>query len=173
MTARRIVLCTGDGKGKTTAALGMAVRALGNGQQVLILGFVKGQETGEERFFAAQQGAVYVQTGLGFVPEESSPHFAAHRDAAQAALRRAEQELAGGAWDTVILDEICIAVARGLLDAAAVTAAVRGTHARTAVVLTGRGALPELIALADTVSEVRCVKHGYQAGIAAQPGIEW
>ncbi len=170
----RVLLFTGEGKGKTTAALGMALRAAGQGLRVLIIQFIKGDPaTGENQAVALLTGVELRQSGLGFVPKPTAPSFPAHREAAANALREAAEALAAGSHDVVVLDEVCVAVARGLLDERAVCEAVRKARAGTCVVLTGRGATPALIDLADTVTDMRCVKHAFEAGRRAQKGVEW
>lgn len=169
----RVLLFTGDGKGKTTAALGMALRAAGHGMKVLFIQFVKSDpNTGESTAFAGLPGAAMVQTGLGFVPEPSNPDFAEHRRAAETGLKRAGEALNSGCYDMVCLDEIAYAVARGLLPEEAVIKAVRGTRPDTIVVLTGRNAPSGLIELADTVTEMKKIKHGLEIGRTAQKGVE-
>ncbi len=169
----RVLLFTGDGKGKTTAALGMALRAAGHGLRVLIVQFVKGDpETGENRAVTLLPGVELRQRGLGFIPRPTAASFAAHREAAINALREAAEALASGHHDLVVLDEVCVAVAKGLLGEQAVCEAVNKARAGTCVVLTGRGATPALIDLADTVTDMRCVKHAFEAGRRAQTGVE-
>jgi len=165
----RVLLFTGDGKGKTTAALGMALRASGHGLRTLVLQFVKTNDTGE--LHVALPGVEIRQTGLGFVPEASDPRYDAHRAAAQKALAQAAEAMA--ACDLVVLDEVCVAVAKGLLNEAQVCDAVRGAAADCCVVLTGRDATPALIALADTVTDMQCVTHAFRSGTAAQKGVEF
>ena len=113
----RILIFTGDGKGKTTAALGMAFRASGHGLRSCIIQFIKSDVSVGE--IAAAHASMLVEihsTGLGFVPGGESPRFAEHRAAAQAGLQKAAEIIAGGQFALVILDEICIAVARGLIE---------------------------------------------------------
>jgi cob(I)alamin adenosyltransferase len=174
MTQRpRILIFTGDGKGKTTAALGMAMRAAGHGMKVAIVQFIKNDATTGELAAAARLDNVrIVQTGLGFVPPATRPDFARHRAAAEAGLRLAEEILADGQAALVVLDEVCIAIARGLLAEQGVIDVVRKARPDACVVLTGRGATAGLIELADTVSDIHCVKHGLSAGRAAQRGVE-
>ncbi len=170
----RILLFTGDGKGKTTAALGMALRALGHNLPALIIQFIKcDAATGEYSVFSRLPGVAIRQTGLGFVPPRSSPQFVDHQRAARQALDAAAQALAAGQYRLVILDEICTAVAKNLLTEAAVIRTVQQALSGAIVVLTGRGAGKGLIGLADTVTEMRCVKHGYQQGRKAQEGVEF
>jgi cob(I)alamin adenosyltransferase len=170
----RILVFTGDGKGKTTAALGLALRAAGHGMRVLVLQFVKaGQQTGE--LLAAQQvdGLEIVQRGCGFVPPASSPRFAQHRSAAETVLREADAVLLAGNHDVVVLDELCVAVAKGLVSEQDALAVVGHARPGTVLVLTGRGATPGLIAAADTVTEMCLRKHGLKSGIPAQRGVEF
>ncbi len=173
ISAPRILLFTGDGKGKTTAALGLAFRALGHGMAVAVVQFVKGNaDIGEMHLALSLPNLTFIQTGLGFVPPPHSPQYAQHQAAAQAALRRAAEILAAGRHPVIILDEICIAVAKGLLTEAAVIDLLRQAAPQQCLVLTGRGATPRLIALADTVTEMRCIKHALQSGRPAEKGVE-
>ncbi|HTX55311.1 MAG TPA: cob(I)yrinic acid a,c-diamide adenosyltransferase [Candidatus Baltobacteraceae bacterium] len=170
----RTLVFTGDGKGKTTAALGMALRAAGHGQRVLVVQFVKSDETtGELAASRHLPGVEIVQTGLGFLPPENALAFARHREAAEAGLARAGEALASQPLDLMVLDEVCVAVARGLLKEDAVLALLRARIRPVCVVLTGRGATKRLVEAADTVTEMRCVSHGLTRGIQAQPGVEY
>jgi len=170
----RVLIFTGDGKGKTTAALGMALRAHGHGIPVSVVQFVKSDtRTGE---FAALNGMVDVDivvTGLGFVPRPTDSRFADHRRAAEQGLRIAADAVSSGRFGLVVLDEVCMAVALNLLAEDAVLSVLREAAADCTVVLTGRGATEGLIAAADTVSEVRCIKHGFDRGRKAQKGVEF
>jgi len=171
--APRMLVFTGDGKGKTTAALGMAVRAAGHGMAVKIIQFIKADaSTGELAAFAMLPTVAIHQTGKGFVPPPDRPAFACHREAAAAGLRMATEALCGGRYGLVVLDEICTAVDRGLLAEADVVAALKAACADTVVALTGRGATAGLITLADTVTEMHCIKHGARAGWPARKGVE-
>ncbi|MGA2066410.1 MAG: cob(I)yrinic acid a,c-diamide adenosyltransferase [Thermoguttaceae bacterium] len=172
--APRILVFTGDGKGKTTAALGMALRAAGHGMRTCVLQFVKHDAAvGEMAASAGVPLIEIVQVGRGFLPPAGGPDTASHRAAAQEGIRKAAEVLAGGQYPLVILDEVCFAVARGLLDERQVIDAVRQARSGTCVVLTGRDATEGLAGLADTVTEMRCVKHALASGIAAQKGVEW
>ena len=169
----RILIFTGDGKGKTTAALGMAFRASGHGLPSCIIQFIKSDTSVGEIAAAAASALIEIHTtGLGFLPPADDPRFVEHRAAAQAGLRKASEIVAGGRFPLVVLDEICLAVARGLLEEQDVAKLLAQAAAETCLVLTGREATPGLIALADTVTEMRCIKHGLQAGRAAQKGVE-
>ena len=183
----RILIFTGDGKGKTTAALGMAFRACGHGLRSSVIQFIKSDTSVGEIAAAADSTAIEIHTtGLGFLPPAGDPpvardrnpnfrrnrRFAEHRAAAQAGLRQAAEIVAGGQFALVVLDEICLAVARGLLEEREVAELLSRASPETCLVLTGREATPALIALADTVTEMRCLKHGLQAGRVAQKGVE-
>jgi len=169
----RIILITGDGKGKTTSALGMVLRAVGHGLRVCVLQFIKRRgDTGEARALEKLPGVELHLCGKGFVMAKAGPAFEAHARAARAGLRLAAEKLGDPSYNMVVLDEVCGAVAHGLLTAQAVREAVEGAAPGTTVVLTGRDACPELIGLADTVSSIACVKHGMNAGWLAQDGVE-
>ncbi len=166
---------TGPGKGKTTAALGTAMRAVGNGMRVLVLQFLKGSWHYGELDAAGMLGPnlALKQMGRGFVKvggAETDPEDVRMVEAAWAEARAA---IYSGEWDLVVLDEINYAISYGMLDAAAVAEALRGRPEMVHVILTGRNAHPLLVELADTVTEMREVKHAYQKGILAQRGIEY
>jgi cob(I)alamin adenosyltransferase len=170
----RVLLFTGDGKGKTTAALGMVLRAAGHGLRTLVLQFIKNDSTsGEIAALERFDGVELRQCGLGFIPPETHPEFAAHKSKAQEALRLAEEAMAGGRYDLIVLDEVCVAVAKGLIDEDRVIELVKLTPEGSRLALTGRGATERLIALADTATEMRCIKHGLLDGRIAQEGVEY
>jgi cob(I)alamin adenosyltransferase len=172
MNAPRILLFTGDGKGKTTAALGMALRAVGHGLPVCVVQFVKSDASVGEVAAAQKIGIEILQTGLGFIPTQRDPDFERHRTSAQAGLQRAREIIVSRRFAMVILDEVCLAVARKLLDQQAVIEALQQAGPEMCLVLTGRNATPGLVALADTVTEMRCVKHAFQVGRTAEEGVE-
>jgi cob(I)alamin adenosyltransferase len=168
----RILIFTGDGKGKTTAALGMAFRASGHGLRSCVIQFIKSDTSVGE--IAAARASTNIEihpTGLGFVPQ-NGPRLDEHRAAAQAGLEKAAEVIAGGRFTLVILDEICGAVAHGLVEEQQVVDLLAKTPPEMCIVLTGRDASPALIQLADTVTEMLCIKHGMSEGLAAQEGIE-
>jgi len=171
----RILIFTGDGKGKTTAALGMALRAAGHGLAVHVIQFIKAdRRTGELKAVRKLPGLSIVQAGRGFVPPPDNPQFAQHKAAAQEALALARQALAAGQYHMVVLDEICLAVAHALLSEQEVLDLIAASPPRTHLVLTGRGATPALIAAADTVTEMRPVKHLFDSAHASPTqGIEF
>ena len=168
-----ILVYTGDGKGKTTAALGLALRALGSGLRTSILQFMKTQETGEHRALAelAEGRIEILRLGTGFVLGDAPPPKAAV-DAARHALSLARERLTGGRFDLVVLDEVFPAMAarliaeRDLLDLLDLRPS--GVH----LVLTGRGAPQSILDRADIVTEMVCVKHAFDCGTEAQDGIE-
>jgi cob(I)alamin adenosyltransferase len=170
-----ILINTGPGKGKTTAALGTALRAVGNGMKVLVLQFLKGSwHYGELDAVEAFGGSFLLkQMGRGFVKiggAETDPEDIRLVEEAWAEARAA---ILSGAWDMVVLDEINYAIGYKMLDAAAVAETLREKPEMVHVILTGRNAHPLLVELADTVTEMREVKHAYEKGILAQRGIEY
>ncbi len=170
-----IIVNTGPGKGKTTAAMGTALRAVGNGMKVLMLQFLKGSwHYGEldavkafgDKFVMKQMGRGFVKVGGAETdPEDIRMVEAAWVEAAKAIL--------SGGWDLVILDEINYAISYGMLDPAKVADVLKRKPELVHVILTGRSAHPTIVELADTVTEMREVKHAYQKGIMAQRGIEY
>jgi cob(I)alamin adenosyltransferase len=173
-TQGRTLIFTGDGKGKTTAALGMALRAVGHGQRVLILQFIKANShSGELAALKNLSGIELLQMGRGFTVPPEDPRFEEHRQAAEEALKKAIEILEAGRHQLIILDEVCTAVKKNLLTEERVIEAVCHRNGNTVLVLTGRGAGPDLTALADTVTEMRSLKHGLTAGWKAQEGVEF
>lgn len=173
-----IIVHTGDGKGKTTAALGLAVRAWGDGLRVLILQFIKGGwKYGEldtiEKLKAIDGRIELRQCGKGFTRRDGDEHRQEHAAAAAEAMVQARKELASGDWDLIIFDEINYAVKFGLIDIAEVLLLLDDRPENVHVVLTGRDARPELIEKADLVTEMKLVRHPFQKGVKAQKGIEF
>ena len=173
-----VIVNTGDGKGKTTAALGLAMRAAGNRLRVLIIQFIKGQwKTGESQSFKALEPQIeIVRMGQGFTIErlrDKRIPIEKHELAASEAFARAADVVRSGDYDMVILDELLGSVKAGLVPLDDVLALVRDKPPALHLVLTGRGAPPELIEAADLVTEMRPVKHPFQQGIKAQRGIEF
>lgn len=167
-----LVVHTGNGKGKSSAAFGVLARALGHGQRAAVVQFVKGRsDTGEEAFFRQQPGVSWHTGGEGFTWETQDQ--ARDAAAAQAAWAVACGHLADAGVDLVILDELTYAFKYGWLDLDAVCAALRERAPMQHVIVTGRGAPPALRELADTVSDIGMEKHAFQAGVQAMPGLEW
>ena len=171
------IVYTGDGKGKTTAAVGLTVRAAGNRMRVLFVQFIKGSwKSGEREILRQLPNVEVVVTGRGFTIEglrDPRIPMEAHHDAAASGWALARQAIAEGAYDVVVLDEVLGAVNANLIAIDEVLETLRSRPPTLHVVLTGRGAPPELIDLADLVSEVRPIKHPYEQGIPAQRGIEF
>jgi cob(I)alamin adenosyltransferase len=174
MKKARILLFTGDGKGKTTASLGMALRAVGHGMKVLMIQFIKAnQETGEYLAARTLPGLEIIPSGRSFLPPEGAPGLEEHRKAAREGLEGAARALARGECDLLILDEVCLAVAKNLLSESEVLALLGSAREDSIIVMTGRSATPGLLGAADTVTEMGCVKHGYVMGMSAQKGVEY
>jgi len=166
---------TGPGKGKTTAAMGTALRAVGNGMKVLMLQFLKGSWHYGELDAVEAFGGNFVmkQMGRGFVKVGGAETDAEDIRMVEAAWAEAREAIYSGEWDMVVLDEINYAIGYKMLDPAMVADALRGRPEMVHVILTGRNAHPLLVELADTVTEMREIKHAYQKGILAQRGIEY
>lgn len=166
-----LLVLTGDGKGKSSSAFGMAARALGHGMRVAILQFIKApMDTGEERFFSRFDNVAFHALGEGFTWE--TQNFERDRAIAEAGWALARDYLRDPATDVVILDELCVALAYHYLDWQALRDDVLARPDHQHVIATGRGAPQGLIDDADTVTEMRAVKHAFDAGIRAQKGIE-
>jgi cob(I)alamin adenosyltransferase len=176
-TSRRglILINTGPGKGKTTAALGTAFRAAGNGMRVLILQFLKGSWHYGELDSAEQLGPDFVikQMGRGFVKVGGAETDPEDIQMVEDAWTEAAAAILSGDWDLVVLDEINYAIGYKMLDPQKVADVLSQRPEMVHVILTGRNAHPILVELADTVTEMREVKHAYQKGILAQRGIEF
>ena len=172
-----IIVHTGDGKGKTTAALGMAMRAWGNGMRVLILQFIKGSRTyGEleaiKALHSPHERIEIRQRGLGF-SQRGDNREEQHRQAAQELLHTAKNEIQQGMWDMIILDEFNYAYSFGFIKRNELDDLLAARPSCMHLVFTGRNAAQELIERADLVTEMKLVKHPYQQGIKAQEGIEF
>jgi cob(I)alamin adenosyltransferase len=170
-----IIVNTGPGKGKTTAAMGTALRAVGQGMRVLMLQFLKGSWHYGELDAVQAFGDKFVmkQMGRGFVKVGSEKPDPEDVRLVEAAWRESEQAICSGDWDLVILDEINYAISYGMLNAAKVVESLRKKPEMVHVILTGRNAHPSIVELADTVTEMRQVKHAYEKGVEAQRGIEY
>lgn len=171
-----VLINTGDGKGKTTAALGTVLRAVGYGHRCLIVQFVKGSwECGELKSIRRLEPEVeFHRMGRGFVGivDDTLPRDE-HEQAARAALDFARAKLASGCYRLVLLDEIFVALTQGLVTTADIFSLLDERSPRTTVILTGRGAPPEIIARADTVTEMKEIKHAFRKGILAQRGVDY
>ena len=174
-TARGLVLVhTGEGKGKSTSAFGLALRAVGQGLRVYLIQFIKGTwKTGEARAARRLAPELEIQVGLGdgFTWDTQDPDQDCRTSRGVWELGR--EAILSGRYGLVILDEINVALDLGHLDAEEVIGVLRQRDPALHVVLTGRGAPQALVDYADLVSEVRNVKHPYEQGIPAQRGIEF
>jgi cob(I)alamin adenosyltransferase len=170
-----ILINTGPGKGKTTAAMGTALRAVGNGMRVLMLQFLKGSWHYGELDAVEAFGSNFIikQMGRGFVKVGGAEADPEDIRLVREAWNEAREAIYSGEWEMVILDEINYAISYGMLDAALVVEALSGRPEMVHVILTGRNAHPSLVELADTVTEMRDVKHAYEKGVLAQRGIEY
>lgn len=179
MTPGIVTVYTGDGKGKTTAALGMVFRALGRGLPVAVVQFVKGRwRTGERLLAARLEGAaleparlLFRTMGEGFTWEGDDPEV--HARAARAAWEAARALLAGGAHRVVVLDELTHCLGPGYVALDEVLAALAARAPETTVVITGRDAPPALLDAADLVTEMRAVKHPFTRGVRAIAGVDF
>lgn len=168
-----VIVNTGNGKGKSSSAFGMVGRALGHGMKVGVVQFIKGaMSTGDEMFLRRFPDDVsFHAMGEGYTWETQNRERDIEK--AQAAWEQARRFLTDPAYGLVVLDELNIALKYHYLDVHTVIADLLDRPEMQHVVVTGRGAPPELIAIADTVSEMKDVKHAFRAGIGAQAGTEW
>jgi cob(I)alamin adenosyltransferase len=172
-----VVVNTGDGKGKSSSAFGVAIRAAGHGQRVGIVQFIKGTwKTGEQAALKRFPEITLVISGDGFTwnTQDRAQDIAS----ARAGWEKAKQMIADShgdapAYDVVILDELNIALGYDYLPIEEVVEVLKNKPRELSIVVTGRGAKPELIAVADTVTEMRPIKHAYEAGVRARRGIEF
>jgi cob(I)alamin adenosyltransferase len=170
-----IMVNTGPGKGKTTAAMGTALRAVGQGMRVLMLQFLKGSWHYGELDAVKAFGDKFVmkQLGRGFVKVGGAEPDPEDLKAVEDAWKESEEAILGGQWDLVVLDEINYAISYKMLDAERVVEVLKRKPEMVHVILTGRNAHPAIVELADTVTEMRQVKHAYEKGVMAQRGIEY
>ena len=168
-----VIVITGDGKGKTTAAFGQALRAIGQGYKVFVQQFMKGRRYGE--FIAAEKYLPHLtisMSGLDSFVMRDNP-AAIDIELAQKGLDTAQKAINSGKYDMVILDEINVALDFKLIALTEIIKLIKNKPANLDLILTGRYAPPEIIELADTVSQVHEVKHHYKAGIKERAGIEF
>ena len=166
-----VLVLTGNGKGKSSSAFGMVARALGHGMRAGVAQFLKSRtDTGEEAFLGRQEGVEWHVLGEGFTWETQNRE----RDTAtaQRGWEVAEAMLSNPDIDLVVLDELTYLITYKYLEAEPVLEAIRNRPPMQHVVITGRGASDELIELADTVTEMKDVKHAYRSGIKAQSGVD-
>jgi cob(I)alamin adenosyltransferase len=171
-----LVVLTGNGKGKTSSALGMALRASGHGMKVCIIDFMKGDMyAGELDGIAKLAPNVELHlTGKGFCGIQGNPYpYKEHRANAQDAVRLAKEKISSGLYDMIILDEINNALKLRLVDLPQAIELIDSKPALMHLVLTGRDAHPDIIERADTVTEMREIKHAYRKEIEPQKGIDY
>ena len=167
-----IVLLTGNGKGKSSSALGMALRALGHGMRIGVVQFIKSwTNTGEQLFLDKQDNVDFHIMGTGFTwdTQDRDKDIAA----ALTLWEKSKQMLQDPDIDMVILDELTYMLNYQYLDEAEVVASIKNHPKHQHVIITGRAASDSLLELADTVSELKDVKHAFRAGVKAMPGVEW
>lgn len=168
----RIIIHTGDGKGKTTAALGTVFRALGHGQKVCVIQFIKGQgQYGERQFAEKLENIDWYICGKGFVFNKE--HLEEDKKVAEEGFKLATEIIASDRYDLVVLDELTYLPNLDFLPVETIVEALKAKPARLSVIITGRNAPQELVDLADTVSDIAVVKHAYQQGRKAQKGVEF
>lgn len=166
-----VIVFTGNGKGKTTAAFGTVTRAVGHGLKASVVQFIKGQWPNGERNLLEQHGVEFQVMATGFTWE--TQNRAADTEACLAAWTQAERMLADEHLDLVVLDELTYMVAYDYLPLARVMDALTARPAHQTVIITGRGCHRDILEYADTVSELRPVKHAFDSGIKAQQGIDY
>lgn len=166
-----VMVFTGNGKGKTTAAFGTATRAVGHGLRVGVIQFIKGEWPNGERNLLAEHGVEFQVMATGFTWDTQDR--TGDTLAAQTVWQHGKRMLADATLDLVILDELTYMVSYDYLALEAVVTALQQRPAHQSVVITGRGCHRELLELADTITEMRPTKHAFDAGIKAQQGIDW
>jgi cob(I)alamin adenosyltransferase len=171
-----VIVYTGKGKGKTTAALGIVLRSVGHGYKVGMIQFIKGEWYYGELSSSKRLEPEFemIAAGKGFVGIIDDDHsIEVHQKAAQEAVALARDRLSSGIYDIIILDEINYAMKLNLISVQDVLDIIRKKPKKTSLVLTGNYAPDEVIAIADLVTEMREVKHPYQSGIKAKKGIDY
>ena len=164
---------TGDGKGKTTAALGLALRAVGHGLSVYVLQFMKGSSNYGELTSAAQLPNFTIeQSGRDEFVDRANP-AQVDIDLAVQGLAKARAAVTSGDYDIVILDEANVALDFKLIELKDILDLIEGRPGHVELILTGRAAHPDVVKAADLVSEVLCIRHHYNAGVEAREGIEY
>ena len=165
-----IQIYTGDGKGKTTAALGQALRASGRGFRIVVIQFMKGTPSGELFFILKYPAFEIVQTSTNNSFNKSTEQL---REEAQYTIAYSEEKMLSGKYDLIVLDEVFTAITRGLVSTEQVLDLLDKKPEQVELVLTGRKAPTEIVKRADLVTEMLMIKHPYTQGIAARQGIEY
>lgn len=165
-----IQVYTGDGKGKTTAALGLAIRAAGHGMRVGFIQFLKSEPCGEHLFMARYHPFDIVQMGTG---DSFTKSWEELNEEAQRTLAYAEEQMLSGRYDLLILDEIFVTIHKSLITTKQVLDLLEKKPGSVELILTGRYAPPEIVQRADLVTEMHMIKHPFNQGVAARRGIEY
>jgi len=166
-----LIVFTGNGKGKTTAAFGTVTRAVGHGMRAAVIQFIKGEWPNGEKNLLEPHGVEFQVMSTGFTWETQNKET--DTQACQAVWQHGKRMLADASLDLVVLDELTYMVSFGYLELQDVADALKARPAHQTVIITGRGCHRDLLEMADTVSELRPVKHAFDAGIMAQQGIDW
>ncbi|KQN50102.1 MULTISPECIES: cob(I)yrinic acid a,c-diamide adenosyltransferase [unclassified Rahnella] len=166
-----LIVFTGNGKGKTTAAFGTVTRAVGHGMRAAVIQFIKGEWPNGEKNLLEPHGVEFQVMSTGFTWETQNKET--DTQACQAVWQHGKRMLADASLDLVVLDELTYMVSFGYLELQDVVDALNARPAHQTVIITGRGCHRDLLEMADTVSELRPVKHAFDAGIMAQQGIDW
>ncbi|WP_105663414.1 cob(I)yrinic acid a,c-diamide adenosyltransferase [Cronobacter dublinensis] len=166
-----VIVFTGNGKGKTTAAFGTATRAVGHGKKAAVIQFIKGDWPNGERNLLEPHGVEFQVMATGFTWDTQNRE--SDTAACQAVWQHGKRMLADASLDLVVLDELTYMVAYDYLALDEVLTALRERPAHQTVIITGRGCHRDILEFADTVSELRSVKHAFDAGIKAQIGIDY
>ena len=166
-----LIVFTGNGKGKTTAAFGTVTRAVGHGMRAAVIQFIKGEWPNGEKNLLEPHGVEFQVMSTGFTWETQNKET--DTQACQAVWQHGKRMLADASLDLVVLDELTYMVSFGYLELQDVADALKARPAHQTVIITGRGCHRDLLEMADTVSELRPVKHAFDAGIKAQMGIDY
>ncbi|MEQ9879106.1 cob(I)yrinic acid a,c-diamide adenosyltransferase [Pectobacterium aroidearum] len=166
-----LIVFTGNGKGKTTAAFGTVTRAIGHGLRAGVIQFIKGEWPNGEKNLLQQHGVEFQVMATGFTWDTQNRQT--DTEAAQHVWQHGKRMLADPQLDLVVLDELTYMLSYNYLDLSDVVTALKQRPAEQTVIITGRGCHRDLLEMADTVTEMRPVKHAFDSGIQAQQGIDW
>ncbi|MDE8755865.1 MULTISPECIES: cob(I)yrinic acid a,c-diamide adenosyltransferase [Pectobacterium] len=166
-----LIVFTGNGKGKTTAAFGTVTRAIGHGLRAGVIQFIKGEWPNGEKNLLQQHGVEFQVMATGFTWDTQNRQT--DTEAAQHVWQHGKRMLADPQLDLVVLDELTYMISYDYLDLSDVVTALKQRPASQTVIITGRGCHRDLLEMADTVTEMRPVKHAFDNGIQAQQGIDW
>ncbi|MBA0215918.1 cob(I)yrinic acid a,c-diamide adenosyltransferase [Pectobacterium brasiliense] len=166
-----LIVFTGNGKGKTTAAFGTVTRAIGHGLRAGVIQFIKGEWPNGEKNLLQQHGVEFQVMATGFTWDTQNRQT--DTEAAQHVWQHGKRMLADPQLDLVVLDELTYMISYDYLDLSDVVTALKQRPAEQTVIITGRGCHRDLLEMADTVTEMRPVKHAFDSGIQAQQGIDW